>query len=255
MKYAIVASRLDKAGMNIVSQLKELNCKFPIHLVDKELITAENIDKDLDADFIVFASKHQSTKKEQTLSVHTIGNFQDAKYGGKPKTLSPASAQITKHFFQKLNKLNTSDYKVTLEATHRGPYIETPSLFIEIGSTEEEWKDKKAGKIIAQTIINSLETKPKNSKIAFGIGGPHYCPNFNDIQLNSNYALSFIVPKYGLPLTESLVKQLKEKTIEQANIAIVDWKGFNNAEEKNKTIELLKEQGIEIVRTKEARLN
>jgi len=256
MKTIIVASKLDPAGMNIINSLKELNSNIPIYIVDKEIINAENIDKELNSDFIVFASKHQSEKKEKALTVHTIGNFKKAEYGGLDKTLSPSSALLTKHFFQTLKKNNNLDYKLTMEATHHGPFIETPSLFIEIGSTKTEWNDKKAGKIIAETIIESIKTfKKSNKKIAIALGGPHYCPNFNEIQLQNKYAISFIVPKYSLPLDKSLIKQLKEKTIEPLKYAIVDWKGFNNSKERDETVKLIEELNIEIIKTRDARTN
>ena len=239
--------------MNIVNNLKELNCEIPIIITEEEIIHAENIDRDLETDFIIFASKHQSQKPEKTLSIHTIGNFNEAKYGGKPSTLSKASANITKHFFKILNNLNTSNYKLTLEATHHGPSIETPSIFIEIGSTTEEWNDKEAGAVIAKTIIEATSKKIKKHKEAFAVGGPHYCPNFNEIQLNSDYAISFIAPKHALPLSEDIVKQLINQTIEKPKIAIIDWKGLGTATQKNETLNLLKEEGIEIIKTRDAK--
>lgn len=254
MKSIILVSKRDSAGVNIAENLKKLKCKYEIKVIDNELIYSDNIDKQLDCDFVVFASKHKSQKHEKTFSVHTIGNFGKAEFGGKPETLCQSSAVMFKHFFQTLHEISegtNSDYKLTLEATHHGPYVETPSLFIEIGSTKYEWNDEKAGEVIAKTIIKSLTTfKEQNFKTAFGVGGPHYCPNFNDLQLNSDYAISFLVPKYALPLNENLLNQLIEKTVEKAKIAIIDWKGFSSSEERSRTIELIKNFGVEIIKTK-----
>ncbi|PIN95238.1 hypothetical protein COU53_00360 [Candidatus Pacearchaeota archaeon CG10_big_fil_rev_8_21_14_0_10_30_48] len=254
MKPIILASKKDPAGMNIVENLKKINCQIPIHLVETEIIHAENIDKKFDTDFIIFASKHQSQIPNKTLSVHTIGNFKEAEYGGKSNTLSPASALLSKHFFQTLNKNNNSDYKVTLEVTHHGPLIEIPSIFIEIGSTKSEWEDKKAGELIAKTIIESINSFKKESyKIAIGIGGPHYCPSFNKIQLEDKFAISHIVPKYGLPLTKNLVKQLINKTQEKLTHAIIDWKGFTNSHERQEVIENIESFGLQVLRTSDAK--
>jgi len=52
MKYLIIASKKDPAGMNIIENLKKLNCQIPIHLVETEIIHTENIDKKFDTDFI-----------------------------------------------------------------------------------------------------------------------------------------------------------------------------------------------------------
>lgn len=251
----IIASKKDLAGMNIIENLKLLNCKIPIKIIEEDLITAENIDKNLDADFIIFASKHKSQKENKTLSIHSIGNFQEAEYGGKPKTLSPSSAIINKHFFQNLEKNNNSDYQITLEATHHGPFIETPSLFIEIGSTKNQWQDKEAGKIIAKTIIESVKSfREKNYEVAICIGGPHYCPNFNEIQLGEKFAISHVMPEHALPLTDELLNELVEKTVEKIDCFILDWKGLGKVEQRNNVFTLLEKSGKKILRTKEAKL-
>src|SRR3989344_5694439 len=142
-----------------------------------------------------------------------------------------------KQSFEILNKTAeaynlTKDYKVTLEATHHGPLIHKPCLFIEIGSTETEWKDRKAGFVIAKAIAETIETFKVNpyNEIAIALGGPHYCPNLNKIQLKSNVAISHIIPFYSLPLSEEILKEAIEKTEEEVDFALLDWKGLGTAE-------------------------
>ncbi len=260
MKPIIIASKKDPAGINIIENLKKLKCKIPIELIDNELIYSDNIDKDIDADFIIFASKHRSEKEVKTLSIHTIGNFKKAEFGGKSEILCPSSALIFKHFFRILNRIKQKydlNYEVSMEATHHGPYVETPSIFIEIGSTETEWKDAEAGELIAEAIIEAIKSFDKNEKckIAFGVGGKHYCNNFNEIQLNSDYALSFIMPEYSLPLTEKNLNELITKTKEKTEYVLVDWKGLGNADKRNQVLDLLKKSGLKIVKTSEAKVH
>lgn len=253
MKFAIIASKKDKAGMNIVSFLK--NSNLPIYYTEKEIIYAENIDKEqnIDADFIIFASKHASEQQRKTLSVHAPGNWNKAEMGGKKNEVCKTSALFLKHLFEILNqeaeKAN-SDYQVTLEVTHHGPYIEKPCCFIEIGSSENEWQDKKAGKIIAETIKKATETEIKKYKTAIGIGGPHYCPNFNKIQLSSEYALGHIVPQYVFPITEKQIKESINKTKEKVSLAIIDWKGLKGRE-RQETIKLLEKINLKHKKTSE----
>lgn len=266
MNPIILASKKDPAGMNIVENLKKSNCKIPIYLVDVDIVHAESIDKQLktlnkksDFDFIIFASKHQSVKKVKSLSVHPIGNWKKSEFGGKEETICPSNALILKHFFQTLEKNlknNSLEYNLTMESTHHGPYIETPSLFIEIGSTLEEWHDNQAGELIAKTIIEAINTINKINnkvKIAFGIGGPHYCPNFNEIQLGNRFAISHVIAEYALPLTEKQVSEAINKTIPKVNCILIDWKGLGNATQRNNTLELLKKFNLEIVRTSEGK--
>jgi D-aminoacyl-tRNA deacylase len=208
-------------------------------------------------DFIIFASKHQSEKKEKTLSVHAPGNWRTNDYGGEKGKISMTSALFQKQIFEKLSlnakEHNLTDYKISLECTHHGPLINKPCIFIEIGSTETEWQDRKAGFIIAKTIRDMIQEFKENpyNEIAIGIGGPHYCPNFNKIQLNSNIALSHVIPQYALPLTEEMVKQALDKTQEEVDFAVLDWKGLGNSEQRQQTIEILDKLYVRYKRTRE----
>jgi len=102
-------------------------------------------------------------------------------------------------------------------------------------------------KIIAETIMNALNNEIANYKTAVGIGGPHYCSNFNKIMLRTDTAVSHICPKYHLQdLNENLVKQSIEKTIEKVDFILLDWKGLGK--EKQRIVDLLKNFDIEVKR-------
>jgi len=269
-KYLIVASKLDKAGINITTQLSQFKQNpvfssikqspdFDFYLVDDKVIYTENLDLEkIDKyDFIIFASKHKSEKKEKTLSIHAPGNWRNAELGGEKGKICKTSALFQKQIFEKLksnSKLhNLKDYKVTLECTHHGPLIDKPCIFIEIGSTEIEWEDRRSGFVIAKTIrdiIQDFKENPHN-EISVGIGGPHYCPNFNKIQLNSNIALSYIIPQYALPLTEEMVKEALDKTEEEVDFALLDWKGLGNSEQRQQVLEILDKNYIAYKKTSE----
>ncbi len=257
-KYLIVASKKDKAGINITTNLSQFG-EFDFYLVDEEIIYTENLDleKIEKYDFIIFASKHQSEKKEKTLSIHAPGNWREANLGGELGKICPTSALFQKQIFAKLKsnseKYNLKNYKVTLECTHHGPAINRPCIFIEIGSTETEWKDRKAGFVVAKTIseiIKEFKENPYN-EVAVGIGGPHYCPNFNKIQLNSNIAISHIIPKYVLPLKDEMIKQALEKTDEEVDFVLLDWKGLGNSEQRQQVTEVLEKLYINYKKTSE----
>ena len=253
MKFAIVSSKQDKAGMNITSFLPDL---IPIHYVDCKIVHAENIDKKdeiEDADFIIFTSKHVG-KKPKMLSLHAPGNWKQADYGGKEGKICKTSAFVLKYLFQEINKnaqeQKLEGYEVTMEVTHHGPLIEKPCCFIELGSSEAQWNEKEPAKVLAKTILSLQDYKENKEWIpCIAIGGPHYCPNFNKIQLNSKYAISHIIPEYSLPLTESMLKEAEQKTTEQIKQVILDWKGCGKSEERQKALEIIKKFGIEMKRT------
>lgn len=259
MNYAIIYSKKDEAGVNIAEQLgKFFLPQVPIIEVSKESIYNENIDEKDErlkkAEFIIFATKHQSKSGEKSLSVHAPGNWRNADFGGKPSKICPTSCQAIKFLFNKLAenaKQANYEHKVTLECTHHGPLISKPCCFIELGSSLEGWKDKRGAEIVAKTISDFQNFhENKNIKSAIGIGGPHYCPNFNKIQLNSNeYAIGHIIPEYALPLNESMLKEAMEKTKENPDLIIVDWKGCGNSESRQKVIEVIEKLGMSYERT------
>ncbi len=269
MRFAIAYSRLNSAGTNIVNELKKMSFapQIPIIELEKETIFSENINSKKypelrNTDFLVFASTHKSEKNFPSLCLHAPGNWRNADLGGKPGKICKTSAFLMKYLFQELNKnydanktnLN-QEYNITLEVTHHGPFIEIPCCFIELGSNEQQWNDLEAAKIVAKTIL-SLQDYPNHTPNenwipAIGIGGPHYAPNFNKIQLNSNYAISHIIPEYAMPVTESMLREAEQKTHEQTQEVILDWKGCGKSEDRQKLIELLKNMGFKYKRSSE----
>jgi len=270
-KYLIIASKKDKAGINITTQLSQFKKNpvlsamnttepsFDFYLVDDEIIHTENLnlEKINKYDFIIFASKHESKKKQKTLSIHAPGNFRENNLGGEPGKICPTSALFQKQAFEKLQentkKSNLLNYAVTLECTHHGPLINKPCIFIEIGSTETEYNDRRAGFVIATTIRDIIKDfyENKYNEIAVGIGGPHYCPNFNKIQLNSNVAISHIIPQYVLPFEEHMLQEAINKTSEEIDFVLLDWKGIGNADERQRIIDILDKNYIAWKKTKE----
>lgn len=257
-KYLVVASKKDRAGINITTQLSQFRenplfssmkktPSFDFYLADDEIIQTKNLDLERinQYDFIIFASKHASEKAERTLSVHAPGNFREARLGGEGGKICRTSAMFSKQILEKMiknaEKYHLRDYQITMEATHHGPLIEKPCLFVEIGSTENEWRDNKAGFVIAKAISEIIEGFKPNpyNEVAIAIGGPHYCPNFTKIQANSNIAISHVISQYVFPLTEEMIKEAIEKTEEEIDFVLLDWKGLGNEEHRKIVKEIL----------------
>lgn len=260
MRFAIVYSKKDAAGINMVQRIRELGFLPHVPIIDlkKETIYSDNLEKHpwiKNTDFVVFASKHRSEKGNPSLSLHAPGNWRQADFGGKQGKICLTSAFVLKYLFQKLNEnyenSGIEGYEVTLEVTHHGPSINKPCCFIELGSSEKQWQDKEAAKVITKTIFDLQTYSPENWIPCIGLGGPHYCVNFNKIQLNSEYAISHIIPQYMLPLTETMLKEAEEKTKEHVKSILVDWKGCGRSEEREKYLEIIKRFGIPYRRTSE----
>lgn len=267
MRFAIVHSKPNIASTNIVKTLKSSGFlpQIPIFDTNQDVIHAGEFNTKKypilkNIDMLIYTSTHRSSKGDPSLCLHAPGNWRSADLGGQPGKVCPTSAFILKYLFRQLNKnaeqakqegkLN-KDYNVTMEVTHHGPLIEIPCCFIEIGSTEKQWNDSQAAEVIAKTILSLQNYKPNKDWIpSLGIGGPHYAPNFNKIQLNSEYAVSHIIPEYNLPLTSEMLKQAEEKTKEQIKLALVDWKGCGNSEQRQQVIAILEKAGLDYKRTK-----
>lgn len=254
MRFCICYHTDDEAAVTIIDQLKKINIDIPIHAFsDKEhIIFINNLDKKINEDFIIFVSKHQSSKHTKTLTIHSIGNFRKAEFGGINGKLSKASAQINKLLFQELWKQSEgSEYQCALEATHHGPYIEKHSCFIELGSTKEEWTDSKGGEIIAKTIQNflNINIKPQVFIPAVGIGSGHYCPSFTKLQIQSKYAIAHILPKYQMPFTKEMIKEMLENTLEFPVQIIIDWKGIGKVNEREELLKILELMNLPYLKT------
>jgi len=262
MRFAIAYAKENIAGKNIIDEFKKIAFapQIPIIELKKETIysndlNSKNYPELKEIDFIIFASTHRSKKGNPSLSVHAPGNWRNADLGGFPGKVCPTSALLLKYLFQRLNELAQENdlmekYEVTLEVTHHGPLIDIPCCFVELGSNEKDWVDKGAARVLAKTILSVQDYKPKDSWIpAIGIGGPHYCPNFNKIQLNSDYAVSHIIPNYVLPLINTMIKEAEKKTKEQISEVLVDWKGCGNSEERQNVVDIIEKAGLSYKRT------
>jgi D-aminoacyl-tRNA deacylase len=251
-KFLIVGSKADPASRRIIMSLMELG-RFNYHLINGDMLNENHLDHNRikEFDFVIFASKHKSEKSGKTLSVHAPGNWKEPWGGGLPGKAAPASASFNKHLFKILYK-NAEEadlipkYDVTLEATHHGPLIDRPSVFIEVGGSEAEWKDRRATFTIAKAIREAIETYEKNpyGEYAIGIGGGHYCPAFNKLQLTSNVGFAHIIPKYMGPITEEMILEAVNNTIEEIDFAVIDYKGIGKKEERDKVIEILEKNYI-----------
>lgn len=262
MKYAIIVSEKDIAGMNVKRKLLEMyrfdendglfvlqdNKDVSLHTLTEETILSEDLDKEIDADVFIFATRHRAKAGIKTLTCHTPGNWSKAEFGGSDKRLCVSFGNLMKTSYLKLKEnAEEIDYEVSLECTHHGPYMEKPCMFIEIGSTEEQWKDENAGKVMAKTIIDVLSSEIKEEKCAIGLGGTHYCTNFNKILDRSDIAIGHIYPKYQLKnLDSDILKQAISQSKEKIELVILDWKGLGT--EKQRIVEILDKLSIKYKR-------
>ncbi|MFP3871513.1 MAG: D-aminoacyl-tRNA deacylase [Candidatus Natronoplasma sp.] len=277
----IVSSKQDKASQNILSQLLKKDWteieEFrdnPVYkkkteegtdhivIVNKHHIYCDDLDKDvaelLDVEFdeVVFISKHSSEAGVHSLTVHPIGNYGGAKYGGKEGKLVPCSPHNMTSALLGLKKKAKEegiydDYQVSLEATHHGPYLETPAYYIEIGSDESSWKDESAGEAIARTVMSGSvrgEAGKGVGAVCICIGGGHYAPRFTRLAFERKAAIGHIVPGWGMKyLTSRSFEEMVKKT---PDIEYVYFdRSSTSGKERKRVKRWAEDHGVEVVRS------
>jgi D-aminoacyl-tRNA deacylase len=154
---------------------------------------------------------------------------------------------MTDYMKEALKKLKSAysgdEFEIVQECTHHGPQLSKPCMFIEIGSSETEWKRRDAGEIIANAVNFIAINPPKKHKSVIVLGGGHYNQVATKLMLNTEYSVGHICPKHMLTkLDEKMMKQAIDKNGERFEMAVLDWKGMST--EKQRIVEMLKSHGI-----------
>ncbi len=260
MDFCIVVSEKDPAGMNIMSCLIHRHGftmqgdiyqhnGIKLAKIEEDTLYSDNIDKRIDADLFIFATKHSSASGVNSLSVHVPGNWGRAEHGGKESTLCIAPGSYIKEGLKALNEIaGRNKFEITVEQTHHGPYLEKPCIFIEIGSNMEQWQDSEAGIIIADAIMKIISAEP-TYPAALMLGGGHYNIWANRILLETEYAIGHICSRHSLEdLDMEMLMQALDKTCEAVELVIIDWKGLGSW--KTKVMGLLDEAGVKYERAR-----
>jgi D-aminoacyl-tRNA deacylase len=242
MKVALINSRQDKAGVNIRHHIEQLLdtdhqekwCEqgrtYEFIELAERLIHAEHIDTQIDADLLIFLSRHFSANPVPVLTVHVTGNFGTAEVGGTPRTLAPAAPAMMQATLRALRKHCPEGYRISYEVTHHGPTgLSHPSFFVEIGSTEKEWTDPVAARAVAESVLSA---SPANPVPLIGFGGTHYATRETEIALTSRGAFGHIAHTREIPmLDEELVLAMMVKS--GAVAAYIDRKALDREELNN----------------------
>ena len=253
MLILLVHSNGDIAGVNIAetilrnypfsktTQMYHQNPVYTAEIGDKEVsfltlsggtVDAQYLQDDFPgAQLVVFISRHSSQSGKPTLSVHTTGNFGEAELGGLPRTLSIAPAAAMQTALKSLSRLQKKlnlDYEVSYEGTHHGPSLNLPVMFVELGSSEPQWRDLKAAETVGDAAMATIAgfTASEGSAV-LGIGGPHYNQKFTRMALADEAVFGHMIPKYAVSRVDAaMIRQCVGKTLGKVEAAVLDWKGI-----------------------------
>ncbi|CAN1152312.1 D-aminoacyl-tRNA deacylase [Linum perenne] len=179
--------------------------------------TGETVDE------VIFFSKHVAASNRPALTIHPIGVPHMAEgevlpQGGKPGWAAPPDPRIGP-WIRLLKRIAESrnlvpEFEITLEATHHGPVTNKPTMFIEIGSTDEYWNRQDAAEAIAQLVweglglgggsaVGNWSSENNNKRVLLGIGGGHYAPRHMDIVMkDDNVWVAHLLSGYSLPMDD-----------------------------------------------------
>ncbi len=242
MTLLTLVSRADPASVNIGKQLRTRakweevatfrdrpvlqHDEMLVATIEEKHLHADGVDaklKDeagLDFDGVVVASRHAARSGRPSLTVHPIGNWGDeARYGGEPHSLVPCLPAVQARLLLGLrDAARDLPHDATFEATHHGPLLETPTCFLEIGTTEDHWMDPRLGGIMADLILDLAHdpppVAPMGAPVLLAVGGGHYAPKHTDLVRSYDCTVGHILPGYHLKggVDEGMLEQAVETT-------------------------------------------
>jgi D-aminoacyl-tRNA deacylase len=184
-------------GHPVLSHASDLLVTFSaVHLHSDDLDHAVSQVTGKEFESVVFLSRHKAASGIPTLTVHPIGNYGKADYGGRAGTLVPCAPEMMTSTLRSMQRMASGlPFQVSFEVTHHGPFLTTPTMYIEIGSDEGNWGNIEAGRVLAQAL---LETEVRDAPVAIGIGGGHYAPRFTESVITKKVAFGHMIPNHAL---------------------------------------------------------
>ncbi len=277
---ALVYSSSDPAGSGIASYIREVCRSEEIELSGSSRawalrgLDAVMLEFDVDViyfDFLdevvsnvayyVFLSRHSSSAGIRSLTTHHTGNpYGSADAGGRPYELSfanpPLAWAFLKGMAEGVDSSGLTGFRVVYEATHHGPTnLTKPLTFIEIGSTPQEWRLRKAHELLGNVIIDSVKHYSNLKCIPTGgFGGQHYAEKFSERALRLGECFGHIIPRYALrELKKQPQERLREvitsslmKSVPKASRAVVLKKAGARVREVLEAV--AEELGVEVIK-------
>lgn len=239
----IVVSRADEASVHIGKRLLELadwspeeadrgvgegdegvytRPGFELRQFEEIHLGLEDVaDAFTDPSVIVFVSRH-SGDTGPLLTAHFTGNFGPAEFGGTEGELARAAPNAHAVVLPALAEHAPDGYDVAMECTHHGPTdLDMPSMFVEVGSGKEQWRDPEAARAVARAVLALDGVEPDRERTVVGIGGGHYAPRFTRIVRETAWAVGHVAAEWALDdVDDDVLRQAFEKS--RAERAVID---------------------------------
>jgi len=181
---------------------------------------------------VIFLTRHYAASGRPSLTLHVIGvpgelpHGEHAEFGGLKGSVVLPNPRFAAWYRLMCNSAIkyalVPEFELTIETTHHGPVLSTPTMFVEIGSSESHWGRKDAAEAWADVITIGLQLdgieredcvtgnwwgisddEKSQQKVMIGVGGGHYAPRHTDVLRKTdcwaghqlaNYALNMEKP-------------------------------------------------------------
>jgi len=208
----IVVSRADEASEHIGDHLLDAGDfervgdgayradGFALREVEDLHIHADDAAEAFDEtpDLVVFVSRH-SGETGPLLSAHYTGNFGAAEFGGADRALAPACPTAHHAVLESLREYAPDEYEVAMECTHHGPTsVGAPSMFVELGSAEAEWRDPDGARAVARAVLDLRGVDPHGDRALVAFGGGHYAPRPTRILAETDWPVGHVAADWSL---------------------------------------------------------
>ncbi|WP_435097757.1 D-aminoacyl-tRNA deacylase [Halarchaeum sp. P4] len=151
-----------------------------------------------DPELVVFASRH-SGETGPFLTAHFTGNFGAAEHGGADRSLAEACPNAHREVVSAFADHAPGGYEVGMECTHHGPTsVGVPSMFVELGSGEDQWADEDAAEAVARAILDLQGVAPHTERTVVAFGGGHYVPRPTRVVETTDWAVGHIAADWCL---------------------------------------------------------
>ncbi|GAA0653742.1 D-aminoacyl-tRNA deacylase [Salarchaeum japonicum] len=206
----VVVSRADEASVAIGEQLRALadwtddgdalrRDGFELREFEDWHVELDGVAEAFsDPDLVVFASRH-SGDTGPLLTAHHTGNFGPGEFGGEDYALAETAPEAHRRLLDGFREHAPDGYEVGMECTHHGPTeVGAPSLFAELGSGEDEWRDDAAARAVAKAILGLEGVAPRGGRSLVGFGGGHYVPRPTRIVADTEWGFGHVAAEWCL---------------------------------------------------------
>jgi D-aminoacyl-tRNA deacylase len=184
----------------------------------------------------IFISRHEMANPRPLFTVHTPGGWPD---------VSVAHPHLASSLYRSLCRNAYEPFGCAFEATHHPPNTSAVSAtFIEVGSTEREWRDRKAVETLVHVVEEVTGRELERRTPAMVVGDLHYV-TVADMVLRGDVDIGHVVPKY-VEIKLEVVQTAFRKHVAPVEKVFLFRKNVKNPA-RAEIVEFFRSSGVEVV--------